>query len=275
MKQILVYVDQSPLLDQIGDLGALIGRDAEITLFGVCETDGDQLRVSKSLEKAEALFGQVYTQIKKKECWGQPANQILLETEQHTYDLVILPDRKTSRGFTFLRHESSIDRVAKKIHTHLLVIRNFSVKINKLLICSGAEQASLATIFKAGRMLAGLSASMGILHVMSQLALVPGSVQDDLLDTADTAVTRGTREGKHFVQAIEELRKGGVQGTIIPRLRHGLVVDEVLAEIEEGDYDLLVIGAHHRAMQSRWLEFLLDDVAEQILVRVGCNVLII
>jgi nucleotide-binding universal stress UspA family protein len=54
-----------------------------------------------------------------------------------------------------------------------------------------------------------------------------------------------------------------------------LVVDEVLSELEEGGYDLLVIGGHFQQGKTHWIEFLLDDVSGQLLKRSSCSVLII
>ena len=46
------------------------------------------------------------------------------------------------------------------------------------------------------------------------------------------------------------------------KIRHGRVVTEIVAEAEKGDYDLVVIGAHHPA---GWKRLLLDDLAHQII----------
>ena len=47
----------------------------------------------------------------------------------------------------------------------------------------------------------------------------------------------------------------------MPVVRHGLVVDEILAEALFGDYDLVVIGAHRK----KWQQFLLDNLARLII----------
>jgi nucleotide-binding universal stress UspA family protein len=58
-------------------------------------------------------------------------------------------------------------------------------------------------------------------------------------------------------------------------MRHGLVVEQVLAELSRGHYDLLVVGAHHQPGQNRWLEILLDDVADRLLNHAPCSVLVV
>jgi nucleotide-binding universal stress UspA family protein len=71
------------------------------------------------------------------------------------------------------------------------------------------------------------------------------------------------------------LQEAGVPAPILPSLRHGLVVDEVLAEVEEGRYDLLVIGGHYQQSGKRWMDILLEDITGQLLSKVRCSVLIV
>ena len=58
----------------------------------------------------------------------------------------------------------------------------------------------------------------------------------------------------------------------IPKVRHGLVVDEILDEAQKGDYDLVVIGVHKG---ERWQRLLLDNLAYQIITFADRPVLIL
>ena len=71
------------------------------------------------------------------------------------------------------------------------------------------------------------------------------------------------------------LEQAGISNPVLPALRHGLVVDEVLSETVEGHYDLLVIGGHFQEGRIHWIEFLLDDVSGQLLKKSPCSVMII
>jgi len=54
--------------------------------------------------------------------------------------------------------------------------------------------------------------------------------------------------------------------------RHGLVLDEIIAEVQEGRYDLLVTGAHVTpGLNAR----LVDDLSADILLAANCPVLIV
>jgi nucleotide-binding universal stress UspA family protein len=157
----------------------------------------------------------------------------------------------------------------------MLVARHVPSKVDKVLICTGAETPSLETLSVGGKLISQLSGEIVVLHVMSQVALRLDSPADDLVDTAASAIQRGTREGRHLEQAVKLLQQAGVTGEIKTSLRHGLVVDEVLEEIEEGGYHLLIIGGHYHHGRSHWTELLLEDLAGELLQKTPCSVLII
>jgi nucleotide-binding universal stress UspA family protein len=110
---------------------------------------------------------------------------------------------------------------------------------------------------------------------MSQLALEVGSQADDLIDNAQTAIRRKTREGLHLAWAVDQVQNAGVITPVIPVLRHGLVLDQVVAELRDGKYDLLVIGSHHVSGRSRTLNAFLEYVASDLVSETSCSVLII
>jgi hypothetical protein len=91
------------------------------------------------------------------------------------------------------------------------------------------------------------------MHVMSQVALSWESPSDDLAATAEMAIERKSREGGYLLEGIEALRAAAPEVRVLPRLRHGLVVDEVLAEIRQSGQPLLVIGAHRAPAASQKL----------------------
>jgi nucleotide-binding universal stress UspA family protein len=57
-----------------------------------------------------------------------------------------------------------------------------------------------------------------------------------------------------------------------PKVRHGLVVDEIVAEARCEEYDLVVIGANRG---EGWRRILLDDLAHQIIVKLNRSILVV
>ncbi|MDH4208665.1 MAG: universal stress protein, partial [Anaerolineae bacterium] len=86
---------------------------------------------------------------------------------------------------------------------------------------------------------------------------------ESLLDT-------DAREAVHLrkdLRILEDLRVPSVA-----KVRHGLVVDEILEAAREGDYDLIVTGAH---VASGLQRFMLTDTTEQIVLGSDRPVLVV
>lgn len=201
---------------------------------------------------------------------GPVVAEILAEISERRAQLVVCAGRphRTSLG-------STLQRLFRACPADLLLVRPSETPIERALICTGGETPSLATLRAASRMLDRPDIRLGILHVMSQVAFSDASPHDDLLDTAETAATRGTHEGLHLQQAAEVFTSAGFQGTVVPLLRHGLVVDEVLAELRRGKYELLVIGSRPPRTTRSWSDLLLEDVGADLASRSPCSVLMI
>jgi nucleotide-binding universal stress UspA family protein len=124
-----------------------------------------------------------------------------------------------------------------------------------------------------------MGAELTVMHVMSQMALSAEAPLDQLSDTAEQAIARDTREGRHLARAIEIASAAGAGAAIRPKLRFGLVLDEITAEAREGDYDLVVIGGHMAPDASTGTgslrAYLLEDVAEATVLALERPVLVV
>src|SRR3972149_2073885 len=274
--RVLICTDGSPSSEQAA---ALIGRlslatTGEVTILAVREHREEQGQLTAALQRMQADLGGPRPGLQTKIVIGNPAEKILLEVEERPCDLVgaAAPGR---RGLTRFKTGTTTGRLARELHLPLLVARRVPDQVRRILICTGAERPSMETVRIGGQLASHGSADLTLLHVMSQIALQPESTPDELFASAETAMQSDTREGLHFKEAIRILRDIGVTAKITPRLRHGLVVDEILSELDEGDYDLLAIGAHRRPGVTRWLEVMLDDVAEQLMSHAPRSVLVV
>jgi nucleotide-binding universal stress UspA family protein len=160
---------------------------------------------------------------------------------------------------------STSSRLAKQSPLPLLIVKGRRLAVKKILACTAGGRPGEVCAQWGGRFASWTGASVTVLHVMSQLALADTSKLDDLQDTAEEAIAQNTREGQHLQRGVALAREAGAKAEVAPKLRHGLVLDEILAEIESGDYDLVVIGAHHPPTGDLWRRLLLDDVADQII----------
>jgi nucleotide-binding universal stress UspA family protein len=124
---------------------------------------------------------------------------------------------------------------------------------------------------RVGPLAAASGAEVVLLHVMSQLPSSFASDPDAWRATAEELLAQETAEGKLLERDLAMLADQGIPATA--RVRHGLVVDEIRAELVEGGYDLLCVGGHERGS---WLDtMLIEDVSHDLLEASPCSVLVV
>jgi nucleotide-binding universal stress UspA family protein len=200
---------------------------------------------------------------------GRPAEEIVTEAGAGDYDLVIVGERP-GRNLKKRIFGSVVERLIAVSPCPILIARR-RVPLQRFLICEGGRRPSLV-----GRLTTRLapllrdSRQIVVLHVMSQLAATPVVSGWELQADAEAHMRRHTLEGELLHQDIQTLQQAHTVPQV--KLRHGLVVDEVVAEARDGDYDLVVIGAHR---QAGWQRFLLDDLAHQIILHTTQPLLVV
>jgi len=200
---------------------------------------------------------------------GRIAEELVRQAQTTPYDLLIMGSRGR-RGLVRLLLGSVALQVTGHAPAPVLVIKGRVRDLKRFLVCSSAGPVSEHTIRFAGRLARALEASVTLLHVMSQLPLVEDAVLDDLEASAEELIRRGSREGVHLGQMLDLLVAEGVVTRAV--IRHGLVLDEIVAEAQEGQYDLLVTGAHITpGLNAR----LVDDLSADILLAANRPVLIV
>jgi nucleotide-binding universal stress UspA family protein len=276
--KILLCTDGSPAaLKAVDLLQKLMPLEAmDLTLLGVGDEGATSTTILTSFDKIEAALGGKRPGWQRLVRVGAFVKQVALAAHEQPYDLVALGESRSHlRSLWLLKFPSFGERLSNRLEVPLLVAREAPRQLRKVLICTSAKDPAEIMLRTAGQWIAPIGVEVGLLHVMSQMALLHTASEVDLLDTAETAITRRTPEGRHLQRAVEILRQQGVTAAITPRIRHGLVLDEVVAEISEGRYDLLIIGAHHRPGYDPRLEKLLEDVARDLISDAPCSVIVV
>lgn len=204
--------------------------------------------------------------------YGGLEEQILLEARAGGVELLIVGDQCRQNAAARLLRGSLVLNLADHAPCALMVAKGRVGPIRRMLLCdSGAEGQALP-----GRFLSRLAARLGteeevtVLHVMSQISAGPGVPGRLLRADAAELLHEQTPEGHILRRNLEML-----QGPAVfphPAVRHGLVVDEILAEARPADYDLVVIGAHRAGM---WQQLLLGNLARDLVTRLELPVLVV
>ena len=275
--KVLIYTNKNNYVESVARefISLKFPQTTQCVLLHVRRKNAKPQKYPDALQAMESLLSEYFTTIEIKIVDGDVDKQILSEINSDHYDLLILGNLQKKKGL-FKRHlDSTVKNIISEVNVPILFVRRYKENIAKVLICTAGEKISADTLKVGGRLVSFSQAQVRVLHVMSQLALDVNSSAEDLLDSAQTAIQRQTREGIHLAWAVEQVQNAGVTSQVIPVLRHGLVLDQVVAELREGKYDLLVIGSHQISGRSHTLDLLLEDVTSELVSETGRSVLIV
>jgi len=245
-------------------------QNSRMTVLGVSESQNDLDKLVLSMDMINEKFVPLYF-VERKIRNGDSIKEIMSEALESTYDLVAVGGGR-QLGLLHPKLGSTTSKLVRKLHTHFLVARNVPKIVSKVLFCTGSEAPANMTMTLGGEWISNTDAEIGLLHVLPEK-----SGDADVADALHEKTTPNNNEQRDSIltQASQQLKDAGVKNEIVSRMRQGLIVEEVIKELTEGGYDLLVIGAHYQPGQDRWQGTLLDDVTDQLLNRCSCSVLII
>jgi nucleotide-binding universal stress UspA family protein len=179
-----------------------------------------------------------------------------------------------------LQENLTATRVAEQARCPVFIAKGRVGPIRRILLCDSGARSPLATSRLntplLDRFIAGLAdlldgeEEVTVLHVMSQISAGPGVRGKQLRADVEELIAENTPEGELLKQDIQTLSRPGIHPR--PKVRHGLVVDEILEEARSGDYDLVVVGAHGG---EGWQRLLLDDLAHEIMLLMDRPILVV
>jgi nucleotide-binding universal stress UspA family protein len=267
----LICSDGTPASDNATNLAALIGKPsrAQMTLLGIAEKVEDEAPLREALTKQAALLRQdggaepkIFARA------GDPITQILAETAVNKYDLVIIGSRLKRMTGPFWQSQRTYE-VIKSIEPPVLVAIGNCGRLARVLVCSGGRRYIDAAVRLTGAIAAAVKARVTLLHVMAE----PPAMYADLVqmeEDVDSLLASRSELGRNLKGERQLLEKMGVK--IEVRVRHGLVIDQVFEEVNEGDYDLIVSGSSRARGPLR--HYIMGDLTRSILNRAPCSVLV-
>lgn len=270
--RLLIATGGSPHSEIALRLGAQIAHRADITptVLTVIKDEAGQARAATILNRARELLQPDISGVQTKVRVGQSAEEIIREAKEGQYDLIIVGERRDHDLVTRLLG-STAKRVIEQAPCPVVIAKGKIGPIRRILLCdSGAESESLLNRFttRLPALVEG-EVEVTVLHVMSQMTAGPGVRSKQLRASAEEHIQDHTPEGELLERDVQILAKSNLHPH--PKVRHGLVVDEILEEARSGNYDLVVIGPHRGV---GWERLLLDDLAYQIVEQMDRPVLV-
>jgi nucleotide-binding universal stress UspA family protein len=268
--KLLLCSDGSEQAERALRTGAAIASScgAEVTLFGVLDHPGAASPVLEVLQRGQAALEaqKIHAELITKA--GEAVEEIRKRTEKTDYDMVVIGAvRKTNRGLFWM--SSKAYKILKAIKPPVLLVTKPTPAIKRILLCSGGKRYIEAAVRLTGELARCLGASVNLLHV----APTPPAIYASLVRVEDRAAALLKSESELGInlrrdkEILDEL-KVPVQVLV----RQGAVLEEILSETREGNYDMVVTGS---APGGGFRSYVLGDVTRELVNRAPCAVLVV
>jgi nucleotide-binding universal stress UspA family protein len=242
---------------------------AQITIFGITEVEQDEGRLVEVLSQESEVFRGQGVKLEITTKFGDPVAEIVRHTRETIYDLVVIgAERKGVQGF-FLPSTKAYS-ITEAIAPPVLVVPVSRPTIKRILICTGGGTYIENAVRFTSKIAKELSAEITLLTVTPQQAAMHGTILRRQKDMSaflgsGSALARNLRAEKDIVG------RAGVPATV--QIRHGIVIDQILAEVECHDYDLVVSGSW--PVRDAWRNYTIGNVTREIVNRTDRPVLVI
>jgi nucleotide-binding universal stress UspA family protein len=238
---------------------------SSVTLFAIFDHEKHREKIQERLSKIEKLMD---IPLKIKMEVGNPIPLILKEIETGGYDIVVMGIRRRRRLVP-----SAYRLLAQKIIKHspipVLVVREASHKLEKVLICTGGQEISEPVVKLSANIARSAQLKATLLYVAGAVPSMYTGM-DEIEEKLDEVLERDTPLAKHLRTSAELLAKNNIEAQV--EFRHGDVAESIILEAEEGDYDLVVLGT---SGSNTFAGMLLGNVTQQVINRARCAVLIV
>ncbi len=193
---------------------------------------------------------------------GSPNEEIAKEASSSDYDLAIIGEKPENILLKYIFSRTA-EKVIYDIPCPVLIASHQIRLLRRFLICEGGHSTSIfPELSKRLAPLMRAADQIEILHVMSQITASPEINGWELKADAEDLIDQHTPEGRQLDEDLKTLQKLGVNASA--KVRHGVVVEEILAEARENDFDLIVLGMPQAV---GWRRFLLDDPIHKIILQ--------
>lgn len=252
--KLLLCIPDSPVAAAVADFGCHLAEKAGLpaTLFSVAD---DQETIPQAKDKVEKIRQKWIDRLPRldiKVRSGSSDDEILAESQEGHYDLVILGRKESSTLMprtTLGRHVRRLLEIGIPV-----VIAKEDRVLSRLLICSAVGEPGKADVRIGGRLARLTGANATVLHVRRE-----NETQD-----------QWKRSERHLEQALSTLQTFGVKSDSM--IGKEPAVGFILEQANTGNYDLIVIGAPPPGTSTK---FLLHDSASEIVDGSSLPVLIV
>ena len=267
---ILICSDGTPASENAARLGGLLARatQSQVTLLGIAENPSDEQPLRQAIEQETDILRRTGVALQTAIQTGEPTAQILVETSAKKYHLIVIGSRRSmASGRSWQSHRTY--EIIKAIEPPVLVAMGTCERLSRILLCSGGKHFINDAVRLTATFAAALHAEVTLFHVMPEPPAIYAHLTQ-LEEDVNALLASGSELGRNLVAEKRVLEKLGV--VVKVRVRHGFVVDQLLDEMREGNYDLIVSGSSRA--RGPLQHYIMGDVTERILEAAECSVLV-
>jgi nucleotide-binding universal stress UspA family protein len=240
--ELLLCDDGTPASDPALTFGEMLVRllRADATVLevyqGTASTTESAPRVVGLCERlsSDGLRCQIIRQV------GIPRHVVLEQASQKVYSLVVIG--LLERGSLLRRwlRGPSTRRILQSLEPPLLVVPADRQELHRILFCSGELWYPAEIVRIVSEIARAARAEVTLLHVVPQSSQTypMGHYVEEIWGAI---LQSDAPQAKHLNDSLAALRESGIEARI--NLRHGGVPDQIKAEIQEGEYDLIALGS--------------------------------
>jgi len=262
---ILICSDGTPASDNAARLGGIVASatQAQVMLLGIAENPSDEQPLRQALDQEAHILRRANAKPRVVLQSGEPIAQILSETSSSKYDIIVIGSRRRNApGRTY--------EIIKAVEPSVLVAIGTQERQSRILLCSGGKHFIDDAVRLTGTLAAALHAQVTLFHVMAEPPAIYAHLTE-LEEDVTTLLASGSELGRNLVAEKKALEKLAVVVNV--RVRHGFIIDQLLDEMREGNYDLIVTGSSRA--RGPLQHYIMGDVTQRILDSAQCSVLVV
>jgi nucleotide-binding universal stress UspA family protein len=199
---------------------------------------------------------------------GQPIEEIQKRTREKHYDFVVIgAERKSGGQFAM---SAKAYHIIKEIEPPVLVVSGKRSDLKRVLICSGGKSYIDNAVKLTSEIACKTNLSVTILHVLPEAApLYADMIERE--ETVENLLKSNSTLGRNLRSEKAALEAAGISAKV--KLRRGMVVDQILGEADEGNYDMIVAGS--APAHAPVVTYILGNVTSEIVNNANCAVFVI
>jgi nucleotide-binding universal stress UspA family protein len=270
--KILFCSDGSSQAENAVRFGALIAAayQTETTILGIVERASEQDAVLQALRRAQEILKEHHLNAELITKAGRPVAEIVKRTQETKYDLVVIGAiRKGTTGPRWMSARAY--KIIEAVTPPVVVVIGERPALRRILLCTGGTRYADTTAQFAGEIARRVNATVTLWHVLAEIPAVYENLNRSAEEHAAELLQSNSTLGRSLRHQKELLENAGVPCEIL--LRHGQVLQELLAELQRADYDLVVSGSSPSRNKLR--TYVMGNITREIVNRADLPVLVV